>query len=118
MAKLGFKHPPLMDALASACLAHLELLNPHNLAGTARAYATLAFTEQRQLLLALGAASAQRLAEFNSQDLANSAWCFATCQLEEVGELGTEVLAKLPEFAPQGLATTAWAYSNRCLASG
>ena len=68
-----------------------------------------------RLLQAISTASMRLLSEFNSQDLANSAWSFATLDSEGVistADLGSEVLVKLGEFAPQGLATTAWAYST------
>eukprot|EP00435_Cladocopium_sp_Y103_P031284 s185_g7.t2 len=98
----------------------MDDLNPHDLSGTAWAFATLSYS-QTELLQAISKASIQRLSEFNSQDLANTAWSFATCDFEsrgedaghsDVGAMSSEVMVKLPEFAPQGLATTAWAYSN------
>lgn len=107
-----------MEGLAFAALRNMEDLNPHDLSGTAWAFATLSYS-QTELLQAISQASIQRLSEFNSQDLANTAWSFATCDFESRqdgdkgdGAMSSEVMVKLPEFAPQGLATTAWAYSN------
>lgn len=114
-----------MEGLASAALRNMDDLNPHDLSGTAWAFATLSYS-QTELLQAISQASIQRLSEFNSQDLANTAWSFATCDFESHQDgpdagggpsmadvaMSSEVLVKLPEFAPQGLATTAWAYSN------
>jgi hypothetical protein len=81
LAKLGFKHNPLMEGLAFAALRNMEDLNPHDLSGTAWAFATLSYS-QTELLQAISQASIQRLSEFNSQDLANTAWSFATCDFE------------------------------------
>ena len=81
LAKLGFKHNPLMEGLAFAALRNMEDLNPHDLSGTAWAFATLSYS-QTELLQAISQASIQRLSEFNSQDLANTARSFATCDFE------------------------------------
>ena len=70
-----------MEGLASAALRNMDDLNPHDLSGTAWAFATLSYS-QTELLQAISQASIQRLSEFNSQDLANTAWSFATCDFE------------------------------------
>lgn len=104
-----------MEALAAESMAKISLLNPHDLSGTAWAYATLSLSHHEPLLQAIAAGSIPLLSEFNSQDLANTAWSFATrCfkNAQLMDSQPTEVLAKLGEFAPQGLATTAWAYSS------
>jgi len=96
-------------------MAKISLLNPHDLSGTAWAFATLSLSHHEPLLQAISAASIPMLCEFNSQDLANTAWSFATRCFKNpqlMDSQSAEVLAKLGEFAPQGLATTAWAYSS------
>ena len=65
-----------MEGLASAALRNMDDLNPHDLSGTAWAFATLSYS-QTELLQAISQASIQRLSEFHSQDLANTAWSFA-----------------------------------------
>lgn len=70
-----------MEGLAFAALRNMDDLNPHDLSGTAWAFATLSYS-QTELLQAISQASIQRLSEFNSQDLANTAWSFATCDFE------------------------------------
>mmetsp|Transcript_146364 Transcript_146364/g.407739 ORF Transcript_146364/g.407739 Transcript_146364/m.407739 type:complete len:382 (-) Transcript_146364:139-1284(-) len=104
-----------MDALAAESIKTISSLNPHDLSGTAWAFATLSYQDHVPLLQAISAASIPLLSEFNSQDLANTAWSFATrCfkNPEMMDSQSAEVLSKISEFAPQGLATTAWAYSS------
>ena len=51
LAKLGFKHDPLMNSLAEVALANMDDLNPHDLSGTVWAFATLSYTQQKELLV-------------------------------------------------------------------
>ena len=54
-----------------------------------------------QLFSALAREAERRMGNFNPQDLANTAWAFAT-----LGQPG------LDDFNPQELANTAWAFAT------
>eukprot|EP00439_Symbiodinium_sp_Y106_P015761 s6266_g2.t1 len=85
--KLGFRHSPLTDALATEVVKDVTDHTGH-----------------MPLLQATSGASLQLLGQSNSQDLANSAQSFATCRFMGSGTMGSqssEVLVKLPELAPQ-----------------
>ena len=67
------------------------------------------------LFAALTRAAEQRVSEFNAQELANTAWAFAT-----VGQSDTKLVATLAraaewrvrKFNTQELANTAWAFAT------
>ena len=67
------------------------------------------------MLGAIAAASISKIADFNPQDLANTAWAFATLQIKDEGLLGAIAAAsisKIADFNPQDLANTAWAFAT------
>ena len=67
------------------------------------------------MLLALARAAEPRLDEFNAQNLANTAWAFATAgQLDEAlfAALARAAEPRLGEFNAQELANTVWAFAT------
>ena len=71
--------------------------------------------KDEQLFKALAKMAERRLDQFNTQDLANTAWAFATVgqQDEHLFEaLARMAEQRLDEFKPQDLANTAWAFTT------
>merc|ERR1711971_1165322 len=55
------------------------------------------------------------MGELNPQDLANTAWAFATLAYRDAelfGALAQEAKQRVGEFNPQKLANTAWAFAS------
>ena len=68
-----------------------------------------------ELLQALSPAAVLHIWEFNPQDLANTAWAFATLAVEEselLEAVRPAAVCKIWEFNPQNLANTAWAFAT------
>ena len=68
-----------------------------------------------KLFDAIAAESKPRLSEFNPQELANTAWAFATAGVpapELFDEIAAESKPRLSEFNPQELTSTAWAFAT------
>ena len=69
----------------------------------------------RMLGAALARAAERRLSDFNPQDVANSAWAFATVKDRNeklFAALARAAERRLSEFNPQELANTAWAFAT------
>ena len=71
--------------------------------------------QDEQLFKALANMAKRRLDQFNAQELANTAWAFATVGHKD--ELLFNALARMAErrldqFNAQGLANTAWALTD------
>ncbi|MEC7216227.1 MAG: hypothetical protein VXW26_17590, partial [SAR324 cluster bacterium] len=65
--------------------------------------------------MALAAAAERRMRDFNSQDLANTAWAFATVGCEDELLFSTLAAAadqRMRDFNSQELANTAWAFTT------
>ena len=55
------------------------------------------------------------MGDFNSQNLANTAWAFATASQKDLSLFAALAIAaqrRLGDFNPQGLANTAWAFAT------
>ena len=66
-----------------------------------------------QLFKALAREVEQRVGDFNQQNLANTAWAFATLGHSDVQlftALAREAERRVGDFNPQELANTAWAF--------
>ena len=60
------------------------------------------------------AAAEQRMSDFNSQNLANAAWAFATADQSDASlfaALATAAEQRMGDFNSQGLANAAWAFA-------
>ena len=71
-------------------------------------------TTLNNLFDALASASVARVREFNPQELANTAWAYATAghaAPQLLDALASASVARVREFNPQNLANTAWAYA-------
>ena len=69
----------------------------------------------RMLAAALATAAERRLSEFNPQDVANTAWAFATMNYRDEKLFPALAIAaerRLSEFSPQDVANTAWAFAT------
>lgn len=67
------------------------------------------------LFAAMAAAAERRLHLFSAQNLANTAWAFATAQVAAPALMGAVARAaerRLGEFNPQNVANTAWAFAT------
>jgi len=63
----------------------------------------------------LAIAVQRRLSEFNQQDVANTAWAFATVKYRDEELFAALAIAadrRLSEFNPQEVANTAWAFAT------
>ncbi|KAJ8612687.1 hypothetical protein CTAYLR_002132 [Chrysophaeum taylorii] len=117
-------------ALADACRRRIRQFGAQALANTARAsFARRARRGTSALRGAIAGVAPSRLDEFNSQELANTSWAFATARIEELANTawgfttpGVEApqlfaaiagagSSRLGEFNPQNLANTAWAFA-------
>ena len=71
--------------------------------------------KDEQLFTALAAAAQRRMKDFTSQDLANTAWAFATVERKDA-QLFTALAAaaerRMRNFNSQNLANTAWALTD------
>ena len=68
-----------------------------------------------KLFTASARAAEQRMSEFNAQELANTAWAFATANHRDekpFTALAIAVERRLSEFDVQGVANTAWAFAT------
>ena len=69
----------------------------------------------RILFAAVAMAAQRRMRDFNPQNLANTAWAFATAGQKEAllfAALTTAVQRRMGDFKPQGLANTAWTFAT------
>ena len=68
-----------------------------------------------KLFAALVRAAERRLSEFNAQELANTAWAFATVNYRDeklCAALAIAAERRLSEFNVQAVANTAWAFAT------
>ena len=66
------------------------------------------------LFAAMARVSARRVGEFNSEEVANISWAFATVKCREetlFAVLATAAHRRLSMCKPQGLAKAAWAFA-------
>ena len=64
---------------------------------------------------ALATAAERRMGELSSQELANTAWAFATAGQEDASLFAASATAaqqRMSNFSPQGLCSTAWAFAT------
>ena len=69
----------------------------------------------RILVAALSTAAKRRLSDFNPQDVANTAWAFATVNYRDeklFAALARAAERRLREFKAQNVANTAWAFAT------
>ena len=63
----------------------------------------------------MGREAERRLVNFNPQNLANTAWAFATLghmDVQLLTALAREAARRLGDFKPQELANTVWAFAT------
>lgn len=101
----------LLDEIASQAVEQQRLFNPRDIAGTARAFATLGLSN-KPLLRALGQEAANQSPRFNPGEIASTAWAFATLGFRDArlfGTLAQEAAKQCRHFKPEELADIAWA---------
>ncbi len=101
----------LLNEIASQAVEQQHLFNPQDIAGTARAFATLGLSN-KPLLRALGQEAAHQCPRFNPGEIASTAWAFATLGFRDVrlfGTLAQEAAKQCRHFKPEELAEIAWA---------
>ena len=108
----------LLPALEQTChQVQLHTFEPRHVSNIAHALAKLDVQgrEWTPLWSALSAAALARIKLFNPQDLANTAWAFATagCATPALFDaIAAESERRVLDFSPQGLANTAWAFAT------
>ena len=63
----------------------------------------------------VGRAATAKIREFNTQELSNTAWAFATAQHPEpvlFQAIGSQVVLKAPQFKAQEISNTLWAFAK------
>ena len=71
--------------------------------------------EDEQLFTALGNVAENHMENFNSQDLANTSWAFATVRRKDkqlFTALSDAAQRRMKDFNSQGLTNTAWALTD------
>jgi hypothetical protein len=109
----------LWNALLHKTMLHMQAgnFNATDIANLIWAYAKVSggIKVDGQLLDALAKAALNDIADFSPQDLANTAWAFAT--LKHRAPLLFDTIARaapvrIGDFSPQNLASTAWAFAT------
>lgn len=74
------------------------------------------FAVCRELLTAMAAQAMQRLQHFNSQNISNTLWAFASLNHHPgpmlLKVLQRELVHKLRQFTPQGIENVLWAFAT------
>ena len=119
----------LFEAIAEEAPSRIDEFNSQNVANTAWAFATAADlcgggqgqqkkgifqARQRRLFEAIAYKASRRIRDFNSQDMANTAWAFAragVAALDLFDAIASAAPRRIAEFKSQELANTAWAFA-------
>ncbi|KAJ1454239.1 hypothetical protein M885DRAFT_566448 [Pelagophyceae sp. CCMP2097] len=103
----------LLERAASSIIN--EQWDPQGLANACWGIAKIGNVEAPALFEAVAAVAPKKIATFDSQNLANTVWAYATARIEAPAlfeMIAAEAAKKIATFNPQNLANTLWAYAT------
>ncbi|KAJ1463512.1 hypothetical protein M885DRAFT_4965, partial [Pelagophyceae sp. CCMP2097] len=105
----------LVDRATSSLINESKQWEPRHLANACWGIAKIGNVEAPALFEAIAGEASKKIATFNSQDLANIMWAYATARVEApalFAAVAAEAPKKISTFKSQELANTIWAYST------
>ncbi|KAJ1463488.1 hypothetical protein M885DRAFT_556366, partial [Pelagophyceae sp. CCMP2097] len=105
----------LVDRATSSIINESNKWDARGLANACWGIAKIGNVEAPALFKAVAAGAPKKIATFNSQDIANIVWAYATAGVEAPAlfkAIAAEAPKKIATFNPQALANTVWAYAT------
>jgi hypothetical protein len=113
--KMPTRTRPLLEAIAVQAVQRACELEPRTLATLAHSYAKAHIAVPANFWQAIAQQAQLLIADFNAQDISNTAWAFATAGVpapELFAAIAAHAQPRLAEFKAQELSNTAWAFAT------